>query len=274
MVAERDCYLQALRGICVAAVVMIHSLPELLPTVLLPTVAIRPLLNVAVALFVFLSGYLMRTRDSFPANFFGKRLGKTLVPYAVWTVLYTIAKGRPDMIVANLASGQASMQLYYLLAYAQLVILTPLVIIGLRCAPILVYAVTPVFLAINVANEALGILPFSLPPALRVYWVVFYALGMDWDRVSKALGRARLADKTPILFACALARLGDASFGVYLCHAGVLVVLETLLAALGLATGYVQTAFLWAGTLSVSYVGTVACGRVLPRPIGKALGFA
>ena len=49
----RDRYLQALRGISIAAVVLIHCLPACAVSV-----AIRPFLNWSVAMFLFLSGYL------------------------------------------------------------------------------------------------------------------------------------------------------------------------------------------------------------------------
>lgn len=49
----RDRYLQALRGLAIAAVVLIHCLPQC-PA----TVALRPFLNFSVALFLFLSGFL------------------------------------------------------------------------------------------------------------------------------------------------------------------------------------------------------------------------
>lgn len=49
----RDRYLQVLRGLAIAAVVLIHCLPQC-PA----TVALRPFLNFSVALFLFLSGFL------------------------------------------------------------------------------------------------------------------------------------------------------------------------------------------------------------------------
>lgn len=49
----RDRYLQALRGLAIAAVVLIHCLPQC-PA----TVALRPFLNFSVALFLSLSGFL------------------------------------------------------------------------------------------------------------------------------------------------------------------------------------------------------------------------
>lgn len=50
---HKDSYIQALRGLAIAAVVLIHCLPES-PA----SVALRPFLNWSVALFLFLSGML------------------------------------------------------------------------------------------------------------------------------------------------------------------------------------------------------------------------
>lgn len=49
----RDHYIQALRGLAIAAVVLIHCLPGSAASV-----ALRPFLNWAVAMFLFLSGLL------------------------------------------------------------------------------------------------------------------------------------------------------------------------------------------------------------------------
>ncbi len=48
----KDRYLQAVRGLAIAAVVLIHCLP-----VSDVSIVIRPFLNWAVATFLFLSGY-------------------------------------------------------------------------------------------------------------------------------------------------------------------------------------------------------------------------
>lgn len=50
---RKDSYIQALRGLAIAAVVLIHCLPESSASIVL-----RPFLNWSVALFLFLSGML------------------------------------------------------------------------------------------------------------------------------------------------------------------------------------------------------------------------
>lgn len=53
----KDRYLQALRGLAISAVVLIHCLPQCAASV-----AIRPFLNFSIALFLFLSGVLTDER--------------------------------------------------------------------------------------------------------------------------------------------------------------------------------------------------------------------
>lgn len=53
MRSGRDVYVQAIRGLTIAAVVLIHCLSESAASVVL-----RPLLNWSVAMFLFLSGML------------------------------------------------------------------------------------------------------------------------------------------------------------------------------------------------------------------------
>lgn len=53
----KDRYLQALRGLAISAVVLIHCLPQCAASI-----AVRPFLNFSVALFLFLSGVLTDER--------------------------------------------------------------------------------------------------------------------------------------------------------------------------------------------------------------------
>ena len=113
--AERDPYLQAVRGLAIAAVVLIHCLPQEAASV-----ALRPFLNFAVAAFVFLSGYLTpRERTADAGAFLRRRIGKITAPYVVWTVLYLVARGAltPLTVLTAFIVGAGSAQLYYLVVY-------------------------------------------------------------------------------------------------------------------------------------------------------------
>lgn len=84
MAPKKDLYLQALRGLAIASVVMIHCLP-----LEAWVVGVRPFLNFAVALFIFLSGYLTTKRKVADIHsFYRKRIGKIVIPYSLWTLFY------------------------------------------------------------------------------------------------------------------------------------------------------------------------------------------
>ena len=77
--------IQFLRGIAILAVVIIHSsMPDRL------RVVIRPFVNYAVALFIFLSGYLTNIDISDKKNFMKKRIIKVIVPYIIWSIIFLL----------------------------------------------------------------------------------------------------------------------------------------------------------------------------------------
>lgn len=181
--AKRDPYLQVVRGLAIAAVVLIHCLPQEAASV-----ALRPFLNFAVAAFVFLSGYLTpRERAADAGAFLRRRIGKIAAPYVVWTALYLVARGAlaPLAVLTALIVGAGSAQLYYLVVYLQLTLLTPwlLRLLDRPAARTALYAVTPATL---LARYALSVVGLSLPiQAFCGSWLLFYLLGLEW--------RARIA---------------------------------------------------------------------------------
>ena len=81
----KDRYLQALRGLAISAVVLIHCLPQCAASV-----AIRPFLNFSVALFLFLSGVLTDERKFNAGGGLRRRISKVAGPYAFWSVIYRL----------------------------------------------------------------------------------------------------------------------------------------------------------------------------------------
>ena len=69
-----------------------------------------------------------------------------------------------------------------------------------------------------------------------------------------------------------LARLGDLSFGVYLCHMAVLAVFRKLFEIVGLA-GFAPSLFLWLIVFVASAVFVALCRRFLPKRVFVAIGF-
>ena len=133
--------IQALRGLAIVAVVLIHTCPGGVWQAV-----IRPFINFAVPMFVFLSGYLTKIGAPDWPRTAKKRIWKVIVPYILWCVGYTLlAGGGPRKVFSNLITTNAAPHLYYIFVYIQLVLLTPLLgrILKSRYRWI-VFVVTPV----------------------------------------------------------------------------------------------------------------------------------
>lgn len=159
----------------------------------------EPLLNWAVAAFLFLSG-LLTTEARIARGVLGRRIRRTLPPYLVWSLAYALLlqdSSAWGALKALLTAGAAA-QMYFIAVYLQLTMLTPLLYRLLARCPWLVYAISPLSL---VAYEVLNAVGISLPilGGLFPMWLVFYVVGLDEGR-----WRVRLQGK----FVVALVALG------------------------------------------------------------------
>ena len=118
---KKDNSIQILRGLAIIAVVIIHSCPGGLYGVFL-----RPFVNYAAAMFLFLSGYLTKKEINNKKSFIFKRLKKVIIPYCIWSVIYMIPEGFENFII-KFITGRCSVVFYYIFVYIQFVILTPLI---------------------------------------------------------------------------------------------------------------------------------------------------
>lgn len=123
---QKNLKVQILRAIAIIAVVMIHTCPmgEF-------QVFVRPFINFAVATFLFLSGYLTNIENSDWKSFYKKRISRVIIPYIIWTLLYTTVHCIKDgfhfkSYIVNLLTTKSTETLYYIFVYIQFVILTPL----------------------------------------------------------------------------------------------------------------------------------------------------
>lgn len=112
------------RAIAIIAVVMIHTTPAGQWQVFC-----KPFINFAVATFIFLSGYLTKADNENWLKFYVRRITRVLVPYIIWTVIYSIPdiqSSGPSALVKNMLCANATTTLYYIFVYIQFVLLTPL----------------------------------------------------------------------------------------------------------------------------------------------------
>ncbi len=117
----RNNMVQIFRAFAIIAVVMIHTTPLGNWQVLC-----RPFINFSVATFLFLSGYLTRIDNNNWYVFYKKRINRVLIPYVIWTILYSLASWHIEKIPMNLLTAKAAAPMYYIFVYIQFVLLTPL----------------------------------------------------------------------------------------------------------------------------------------------------
>lgn len=123
--STRNNMIQVFRALSIIAVVMIHTTPlgEW-------QIFCRPFINFSVATFLFLSGYLTRIENDNWYAFCKKRIVRVIIPYVIWTVVYTLphilSGGSILLLVKNLITAKSAAIMYYILVYIQFVLLTPL----------------------------------------------------------------------------------------------------------------------------------------------------
>ena len=121
---QKSVKIQTLRGLAIIAVVFIHVTPLGMAQVIC-----RPFLNFAVGVFLFLSGLLSDVDKWNPF----KRIIKILVPYVIWTFVYTViwSYSVPDQIFRKflhyLIYGNSAAVMYYVFVYCEFILLIPLI---------------------------------------------------------------------------------------------------------------------------------------------------
>lgn len=118
--SNRFYMVQVFRALAIIAVVMIHTTP-----LGYYQVFCRPFINYAVATFLFLSGFLTKIENDNWISFYKKRIKRVLIPYIIWTVLYTLSSKSVGRLPYNLVTAKAAAPLYYIFIYIQFVLLTP-----------------------------------------------------------------------------------------------------------------------------------------------------
>lgn len=116
--------IQILRGLAIVAVVMAHNTPDGIPQVF-----VRPFVNFCVGSFIFFSGMLTNADNCHTA----KRLKKILIPYVIWTFIYTLFSSYeapaqiPFAFLKFLITADSSSVMYYVFVYCELTLLVPLI---------------------------------------------------------------------------------------------------------------------------------------------------
>jgi surface polysaccharide O-acyltransferase-like enzyme len=192
MQKDRDLSFDAFRGIAMIAVVAIHAIYLGGFPYNAGFVCYRQLLNFAVPVLFFISGY-WSSREPIESlagykTFLRKRLSRILGPYLFWSIILLghLVIRTPDIsgytIIFKLLTGGACMAYYFIIVLAQLYILTPLLqyinrrlnVYGL----ILIAVFSIVVLFVLYLSRVFNVI-WHLPIGLPFYsWIIFYEIGI------------------------------------------------------------------------------------------------
>ncbi len=268
--------IQILRAIAICCVVMGHSYPFRFRGVL-----IRTLINFTIPLFFFLSGYLTKLEYDDWGRFWLKRIRRIFIPYAVWSVIWTVISHGYDHFIFKLLTGKTLYPYYFVFVYCQFVLFTPLMArlaksryrwVGWLIQPLAIYLrkycgleqVVPFYelfsffgayyLGLALGNHvlqwnygykktgALCAATFILSALEGIYW---YRAG-NYDLATNTLNLTNypysmaclllahqfLTDDGIVIrdtaFHRMLITLGDCSFGIFLIHAYILMIMQKL----------------------------------------------
>ena len=184
MIKEKRNDIQFLRAIAIIAVICIHTCP-----IGVAQVYIRPFINYAVALFVFLSGYLTKIENDNWLSFFRKRISRVLIPYCIWTVFYVITQSGTSIqsiltTPKHLLLADAIVPLYYIPVYIGLVLITPLLSLLIKTKyRNAVWMISPFYKIIIFYLPLVFSFQYSsvitkLPALWFMDWLIYYFLGI------------------------------------------------------------------------------------------------
>ena len=177
--SPRNDVIQWFRAIAIIAVIIAHTCPAGMWTVV-----VRPVVNICVPVFLFLSGYLTKVDGRDWGAFYKKRIVRVIIPYLIWTVIYTIDQGNLAKLPNNILMASSASHMYYILVYIQFVLLTPaLAALAKSRYHYLGWFVAPVFLIFYKYVPLMGGYQLTAYAGIACWnaclgWFTFYYLGI------------------------------------------------------------------------------------------------
>lgn len=134
-------------------------------------------------MFIFLSGYLTKIEDkNLTIDVFNKkRILRVIIPYIIWSIIYTIAYSDYRKFFIKILTGTSCGIYYYILVYIQLVLITPFVIKLVKSKyKNIGFTITPVFMLIYYLIVIIlkKEIPFPINANNFAIWFIYYYLGI------------------------------------------------------------------------------------------------
>ena len=174
----KNIYIQKIRGILILLVVAIHSITESnvdFENYIL--IFCRNVSNVAVPIFIFLSGFYYNNEKNLKnKNYLKGKIKRLFIPLIIWDVLYFMLFTNHS--IEKLITFKSAPHLYYILVLIQLILLTPL-IQKMVNKKNFVWLITPIYLILYRVlwfTNGESIIPFQEYYFLG--WLIYYMFGL------------------------------------------------------------------------------------------------
>ena len=175
--------IQIIRGLSIIAVIVIHTYNTNTYAWGGYGVAIRPFVNFAVGMFIFLSGYLTKENENgVYRDIIYRRIKKIIVPYIIWSFIFAIVNRRINTFIPDVFMSKCNGIYYFILVYIQMVLLIPVTFkllqsrfskLGWFVTPVSIFLIRYISLWFNIE------LGFPFQGELFVFWFGFYYLGVS-----------------------------------------------------------------------------------------------
>ena len=175
--------IQIMRGLSIISVIVIHTYNTNTYAWGGYGVAIRPFVNFAVGMFIFLSGYLTKENENgVYRDIIYRRIKKIIVPYIIWSFIFAIVNRRINTFIPDVFMSKCNGIYYFILVYIQMVLLIPVTFkllqsrfskLGWFVTPVSIFLIRYISLWFNIE------LGFPFQGELFVFWFGFYYLGVS-----------------------------------------------------------------------------------------------
>ena len=175
--------IQIMRGLSIIAVIVIHTYNTNTYAWGGYGVAIRPFVNFAVGMFIFLSGYLTKENENgVYRDIIYRRIKKIIIPYIIWSFIFAVVNRRINTFIPDVFMSKCNGIYYFILVYIQMVLLIPVTFkllrsrfskLGWFVTPVSIFLIRYISLWFNIE------LGFPFQGELFVFWFGFYYLGVS-----------------------------------------------------------------------------------------------
>lgn len=196
---KKNEYFQMIRGISIISVIIIHLLSyQENQSINIFNIILRTITDSCVGVFIFLSGYFINIQKlkENKKEYIKNRLKRIGIPFLIFSVLAAtieLIKNNDSIwqYMFNIILGRSSVQLYYIVALAQLILITPFLVKVVQSKKkiinIIVIFITPVWLILIGFFYIKYNYQIPLRGTIFFGWILYYYIGIYCKINSKQL---------------------------------------------------------------------------------------